>query len=917
MSKAAAPPVKGRPQKRRRTGYTDQRSHNSTGAAPPLPPPGGSTVAAWGLPEPITRGFARCGIAALYEWQDTCLRTIAGTHPLSSVIYSAPTSGGKSLVADLLLLRRLVYEGKRAMFVCPFVSLCRERANFLRTLLAGSGVVVEEFHGPVGRAWHSGVDIAVCTVQKAASIFHRILDGEEKLKFSDVIGTVVVDEFHLVNESGSSVMESFVTRLGLLPDRANLLLVGMSATLPDSTQRSVKTWLESHANGCLVYSCNFRPIDLRICIKRKESIFPIDNGGGGGGGAAAPRVLKPLTETDSDGFGALARESLSNSISTIIFCATRNWCENAVSMLAKLVGEPPHDDSRVEILEALRLLSPCRVHPILEQSILLGIAFHHAGMTSEERAVIEVGFRNRTILILCATSTLSAGVNLPAQRVVLRTITAASGGTPNPTAWAVSAKMKQMVGRAGRAGHAESGEAIIMCANDKEERLVRQVFAPGADAAPCQAPEAPSVSWVGKEILEIVIFLKFSTIAYFTNIFAHKKLVKDEKAVKGAIEFLLNGKLAALVAPDILVPTSIGDALAHSAMPPDEAEQVLRELNMARYKLCLAGGDIHLLFLVTPPVSVSESEFDEFVASSPVFAAREIRAILAEGDTPPRRKRMMVALMLRDLTRQDASIAQVAARYGVQVGTIQYLQSNAATYCAMVSAFCERLQWISLAAALNSIKPRLHFGVPDELLPLMEIEGVSPARARALARAGFGTCEKVGMASPLEIAVALTRDVNVEGTQMTSVHTAHRLLEVVSKLIINNARVLVGMTSVASSFPDQDDNVTGLWSPVSAPALIQQLIGTQWPSEPSATPPPQFVPSDEDEDAMFANALAALDAPPKRRRRVSEMTTIDARSLRRDMAEFALPSNNTAIDFVEEDGIVFDSVLLESFDAGA
>ena len=179
------------------------------------------------------------------------------------------------------------------------------------------------------------------------------------------------------------------------------------------------------------------------------------------------------------------------------------------------------------------------------------------------------------------------------------------------------------------------------------------------------------------------------------------------------------------------------------------------------------------------------------------------------------------------------------------------------------------------------------------------------------------------MASPLEIAVALTRDVNVEGTQMTSVHTAHRLLEVVSKLIINNARVLVGMTSVSSSDPenevhnDQDDNVTGLWSPVSAPPLIQQLIGTQWPSEPSATPPPQFALSDDDEDAMFANALAALDAPPKRRRRVSEMTTIDARSLRRDMAEFALPSNNTAIDFVEEDGIVFDSVLLESFDAGA
>lgn len=81
----------------------------------------------------------------------------------------------------------------------------------------------------------------------------------------------------------------------------------------------------------------------------------------------------------------------------------------------------------------------------LEKTISYACAFHHAGLTSDERDIVENSFRRGALRVIVATSTLSSGVNLPARRVIIRS-PLFGGKAMNALTY------KQMIGRAGRTG---------------------------------------------------------------------------------------------------------------------------------------------------------------------------------------------------------------------------------------------------------------------------------------------------------------------------------------------------------------------------------------------------------------------------------------------------------------------------------
>ena len=146
----------------------------------------------YGLPRALTQNLENMGIKCIFPWQSSCLLGHGLLTGEKNLVYSAPTGAGKSLVADVLMLRR-VLERKKAMLVLPYVALVQEKLKWLRRAVEGvtkepesysqfavppptwrkakdqSAIrVVGLFSGSKSRGAWADFDIAVCTIEKVA-----------------------------------------------------------------------------------------------------------------------------------------------------------------------------------------------------------------------------------------------------------------------------------------------------------------------------------------------------------------------------------------------------------------------------------------------------------------------------------------------------------------------------------------------------------------------------------------------------------------------------------------------------------------------------------------------------------------------------------------------------------------------------
>ncbi|KAM6309814.1 DNA polymerase theta [Podargus strigoides] len=745
----------------------------------------------------------------MFEWQAECLML---GHVLEgkNLVYSAPTSAGKTLVAELLILKRVLETRKKALLVLPFVSVAKEKKCYLQTLFQEVDVRVEGYMGsmsPAGR--FSALDVAVCTIEKANGLVNRLIE-ENKM---DSLGVVVVDELHMLGDSHRGyLLELLLTKVRYVTQKAakrqmkmaspgfgGIQIVGMSATLPNLGL--LASWLDAE-----LYSTDFRPVPLKEWVKIGSNIYDSSMN--------LVREFQPRLQLkgDEDHVVSLCYETVCDGHSVLLFCPSKNWCEKLADIIARefyslqqaessaknsaLAPVVVDREGLTEVMDQLKR-SVSGLDSVLQRTLPWGVAFHHAGLTFDERDVIEGAFRQGLVRVLAATSTLSSGVNLPARRVIIRTPT--FGGRLLDVL-----TYKQMSGRAGRKGVDTEGESILVCKPSERSKgaaLLQGSLKPVCSCLLRREGEGVASS-MKRAILEIIVGGVASTpddvqtYASCTLLASSLKESKwgteeaQDKAQTGPIEacvaWLLENEFIQVldsgsdVKAKVYHPTHLGSATLSSSLSPTEAMGIFADLQRAMKSFVLEN-DLHIVYLVTPvyeewttidwyqffclweKLPASMKRVAELVGVEEAFLARSVKGkIIAKTEKQHRQmaihKRFFTSLALLDLI-SEVPLKDMTKKYGCSRGQLQSLQQSAATYAGMVTVFCSRLGWHNMELLLSQFQSRLTFGVHRELCDLVRVSLLNAQRARVLYNAGFVTVAELAKATPDDVATALKNSV--------------------------------------------------------------------------------------------------------------------------------------------------------------
>lgn len=421
-------------------------------------------IASWNLPPAVTLEYHKKGIVDMFEWQLKCLNNPKVLFENKNLVYSAPTSAGKTLVSEILMIKTVLERKKKALLILPFVSVVREKMFYLQDLLTSSGIRVDGFFG--GYSPPGGFEttqVAVCTIEKANSIVNRLME-QGKL---ETIGIVVVDEIHLIGDANRGyILELLLAKILFMTKRfenIQIQVVTMSATLPRLDL--LGKWLDAE-----MFVTDFRPVELNEMVKISNRVY-----------SNKMELIRTLDEKnvlakDQENVAQLCLETISENCSVIIFCPNKDWCEKLSLSIAEIIHNLWKSDSELgkklkeavpikrtkEVKSQLTLNCPTGLDEVLGKTITYGCSFHHAGLTTEERDIIETNFKSGALKLIVATSTLSSGVNLPARRVIIRS-PMFGGKIMN------SLTYKQMIGRAGRTGKDTVGESILICTEQNKK----------------------------------------------------------------------------------------------------------------------------------------------------------------------------------------------------------------------------------------------------------------------------------------------------------------------------------------------------------------------------------------------------------------------------------------------------------------
>jgi replicative superfamily II helicase len=635
-----------------------------------------------------------------------------------NVVVSAPTASGKTVLAEAAMAKELGKNSKnKVLFIAPLKALTNEKESEWKNVFGKLGFKVYVVTGERELSTFEAVNssVIITTPEKWDSATRKY--KQDRYAFVKDVSLVVIDEVHLLDsDSRGGVLEAVTGRMRRISQESgkHLRVVALSATMPNISD--VARWLDAPERNTLVFDPSYRPVDLRTEVM---PYYPKDN-------EFLNKYIRLYKALD------LARPELKNGHQALIFVSSRQDTYQAAEKLSEVFRKnySPFVISPSEIGRLGEIRNRLS-NSNLKKSVQCGIAFHHAGLSMEDKAIIENSFREGIIKILVSTSTLAWGVNLPARVVIVRDTELYDPiqGTKDIS----PVDLLQMLGRAGRPGFDTMGRGYVIVPYEKAAM--------------------------------------------------YKSLLKNGKAIESVLKDTLSEHLNAEISTGMV--TSVQDAIAWSKMtflyirsttdPQNYGINDIGQLIIDKLEYLQRNGFILKEGDKLTPTRLGSLTSDFYLrletailfrqnASKDALSTDDVLGIVARaaefGEVSTRPGEAGLIRQLQGFDMGSGGIAKVLA---ILKGYINrdipdglkpdgwVIRQNASRLLSAFAKFCEEYSGLHLSRKVKIVTMQVEKGVPEEAVSLASIDGVGDRSLEILFNSGIRSLKDLAGKAPEDL----------------------------------------------------------------------------------------------------------------------------------------------------------------------
>jgi len=728
-----------------------------------------AALEAFGLDDCVLDVWKSTGHDRLLPVQEMAIRQGKVLDGQNVVVFS-PTSSGKTFVGEMAAIR-MARQNKRVVYLVPQKALAEEKYREFKRQYGSLGIRVaistrdrKEYDRDIRRGHFH---IAVVVFEK----MQGLLVVSPTLLRS--VGLVIIDELQMLGDKTRGAdLEILLTKIKTSAAKAQI--IGLSAVLGSSHR--LANWL-----GAGLCRLEQRPVELRKGVLCHGTFRYVEHNTGTNGQEA---FATPEDEVDS--FGMLihqARCMAEKGEQSLVFCKSKQECVKTAMCIARGL----HIAHASKALEELNYLEDSRGKDLLSQLLEHGVAYHNADLDRDQRDIVERLFRQGEIKVICATTTLAMGLNLPARNVFIDPERWEQDRSGNWGTVSISqAEYENISGRAGRLGlESQFGRAIIVADSKFQARTYFESFALGrlGDVEPALANDALShhvLNLVASKLCQTAKEIRKLLLSSYTGEMlwlGGEREQQFDRRLDAGLKRCVEGKLIEEKAGRLLA-TELGRMAAVKGVSVETAIQVAtfasqnkahaNDLDLFEMLLCLAktedGESVH--FNLSTNEYQSGKYLDLLKATVSGLSEGPRRRLAGILDIPAlsydRAKRAKKTLLLH-AWMTGIPTREIENRFHCMAGSIVGLASEFSWLAEVFSSVAKLTGWPESCVKKASVaSEQIIHGVPSVGVEIASarVRGVGRVRTMLLVEHGVLAMEQVLKASRTKLEKLLSKTVS-------------------------------------------------------------------------------------------------------------------------------------------------------------